>query len=218
MIEQPRFVDQGKVTTDTLSNTSAKILEINSKTGLYPLYVTYSIFRSKCDKYKAEELTEELQEKVWLETVKDNIFVICKTPMAKQITKRTLVGYKMAPVNAHYFDDLINMMKNKPENFVNKVKRPGYWDKEEKEMKFDAVVGNPPYQEITNGSVDSQSTPVYNYFFEESMNLNPKYVSMITPARWLNGGFGLDKFRERMLSDNRFRVLHDYLDELLPKN
>ena len=209
MIEQPRFVDQGKVTTDTLSNTSAKILEINSKTGLYPLYVTYSIFRSKCDKYKAEELTEELQEKVWLETVKDNIFVICKTPMAKQITKRTLVGYKMAPVNAHYFVDLINMMKNKPENFIAKVKRPSYWDKEGKEMKFDAIVGNPPYhEETTNGG--NQGKPIYHYFVQQAQNISSSYISMITPSRWFAGGMGLDAFRLIMINNKNIIKIVDF--------
>ena len=93
-IEEPRYIDHGEVTKDTF-NKDAKILEINSKTGLYPLYVTYSIFRSKCANYSEDELTAEIEEKLWNETVQQNVFIICKTPMAKSITRRTLWDLKM---------------------------------------------------------------------------------------------------------------------------
>ncbi|MBL1172864.1 MAG: restriction endonuclease [Chloroflexi bacterium] len=79
-------------------------------------------------------------------------------------------------------------------------------------MKFDVVIGNPPYQLSTGGSVESQAIPIYNKFIEQAIKLNPRYLSMITPSRWLNGGFGLDKFRDTMLNDDRIRVIHDYLD------
>ena len=79
-------------------------------------------------------------------------------------------------------------------------------------MKFDVIIGNPPYQLQTGGSVKMQATPIYNLFIEQAMKLNPRYLSMITPARWLNGGFGLDKFRDSMLHDNRLKIIHDYLD------
>ena len=79
-------------------------------------------------------------------------------------------------------------------------------------MKFDVIVGNPPYQLTTGGSVESQATPVYNKFIEQAISLNPRYLIMITPSRWLNGGFGLDKFRDKMLNDDRIKVLIDFLD------
>lgn len=79
-------------------------------------------------------------------------------------------------------------------------------------MKFDVIIGNPPYQLTTGGSVESQAIPIYNKFIEQAKKLNPRYLSMITPARWFNGGFGLDKFRDSMLSDDRLRVIHDYMD------
>ena len=212
MIEAPRYVDQGEVTKQTLGNPSAQILEINSKTGLYPLYVSYSIFRSKCSVYSVEELTKELQEKLWAETVNENMYVICKTPMAKSITKRTLVGFKKISVNTHYFDDLINMMKNKPKQFTDRVLKPSYWKKDGvKEMKFDAVVGNPPYQEETGGA-GRQAKPIYNYFVEQAKNLNANYISMITPSRWFSGGMGLDEFRDNMTQDNKLMKIKDYVN------
>lgn len=79
-------------------------------------------------------------------------------------------------------------------------------------MKFDVIIGNPPYQLTTGGSVESQAIPIYNKFIEQSKKLNPRYLSMIVPARWFNGGFGLDKFRDSMLSDDRLRIIHDFMD------
>lgn len=209
-LDVPRFVDHGDVTAETFGNPHAVVLEINSKTGLYPLYVTYSIFRAKCAAEKQDELTTERQLALWDETVQNNVFVVCKTPMAKSITKRTLVGFRGAAVNAHYFDDLVNMLKNKPESFAKKVLKKSYWNQNGGgSMKFDAVVGNPPYQIETGGS-GRQAKPIYNLFVEQAKVLEPKYLSMIMPARWYAGGMGMDSFRTNMLGDNKVRFLKDY--------
>ena len=214
LIEIPRYVDRGKVTAETLGNASAQILEINSKTGLYPLFVSYSIFRSKCSEYPEEQLTVELQGKLWADTVKDNVYVICKTPMAKSITKRTLIGFKNLTINAHYLDDLINMMKNKPKQITDRLLKPSYWKKEGvKEMRFDAVVGNPPYQE-SGGSGGTSDSPVYQYFAEAAFKTNASYTSLIMPSRWYAGGREnlLGKFRKNMLNNRSVRKLITYDD------
>lgn len=203
-IEEPRFVDRGKVTKDTFANTKAKILEINSKTGLYPLYVTYSIYRKRCEEVKSEELTIEKQYELWQRTVIDNIFVICKTPMAKAITKRTLLGYRKGKINAHAFNDLIMQLKEKPEQFREKILRGSFWNKESKEMKFDAIVGNPPYQEEHDKTSDN---PVYHYFYDMCFQLSTK-VSLITPARFLfDAGKTPTKWNQKMLSDEHIKVV-----------
>lgn len=204
-VEEPRFVDRGKVTADTLANTSAQILEINSKTGLYPLYVTYSIYRKRCEECQ-EELTLEKQRELWNLTVKENVFVICKTEMAKYITIRTLCGYSSTKANAHYFEDLINQLKEKPEQFRAKVTRGSYWNKGVVEMKFDAVVGNPPYQEAVASSVNDK--PIYHLFMDVAFRLSEK-VSFITPARFLfNAGATPSSWNEKVLSDEHFKVLY----------
>lgn len=208
-IEIPRFVNQGEVTNETLGNSNAQILEINSKTGLYPLYVTYSIFRSKCpdiDKTPIEE-----QRKLWNDTVQNNIYVICKTPMAKSITKRTLVGFNDVRINAHYFEDLINTIQHKPKQFVERIKKPNYWNKKDgQEMKFDAVVGNPPYMEM-DGGAQASASPIYQYFVSTAKKVTPRYLSFIMPTRWYAGGKGLDVFRDEMLEDIHIEKLFDCL-------
>ena len=76
-------------------------------------------------------------------------------------------------------------------------------------MKFNAIVGNPPYQEMDGGNSVS-AKPVYNYFVDIAKKSKPDYCSMIMPARWYAGGKGLDDFRKSMLNDNRKAALYDY--------
>lgn len=205
-INEPRFVDRGKATAETFGDPAAQILEINSKTGLYPLYVTYSIYRTKCKAYPESELTLDMQRKIWNDTILQNVFVICKTPMAKQITQRTLAGYADVKINAHYFDDLINQLENKPQQFIDRVLKASYWKKENMEqMNFNAVVGNPPYQEATK---DTSDKPVYHLFMDASFNISDK-VTFITPARFLfNAGKTPKEWNNKVLTDEHFKVIY----------
>lgn len=209
-IDEPRFIDHSKVTKEVFTSDS-RILEINSKSGLYPLYMAYGIYRSRLKDSTISADTLEEQQAVWDKTVAENIFVVCKTPMAKSITKRTLVGFRKAKVNTRYFEDLINQIKNKPQNFIEKMaKGRSFWKaNDDDNMKFNAIVGNPPYQ-VMDGGTDRGAIPVYQYFMNIAKRIHPNYISLIMPARWYAGGRGLDEFRSNMISDTHLSQLHDY--------
>ena len=207
-LDEPRYVEQNEV-TDRVFRPDAKILEINSKSGLYPLYVAYSIYRAKTANSLFACDTVEEQQRIWDEVIKENIFVICKTKMAKSITRRTLLGFREGKSNLHAFDDLINQIKNNQKELIEKINK-GQVFKRFKDMKFNAIVGNPPYQ-IMDGGTKSSATPIYNSFVDMVKKIGSQYSSLIIPARWYGGGKGLDQFRDDMLEDRHIIKLHDFI-------
>ena len=207
-LSDPRFIDHGEVTANVFAPDS-RILEINSKSGLYPLYMAYSIYRARIKNSLFSVSSIEDEQRIWDKVVAENIFVICKTPMAKSITKRTLIGFRKAKVNTRYFEDLINQIKNKPEHFIKQVDkfitdRTGI-----KNMKINAIVGNPPYQEEGEST---RKAPIYHLFYDVAFKLSP-IVTLITPGRYLfKAGQTPMEWMEQMLSDTHFKVV-DYFQK-----
>lgn len=203
VLDEPRFVDKGLITNQVFKNPDVKILEINSKTGLYPLYVTYSVFRYKT----TNNIHFKTDKQLWKDTVENNIFVVCRTKMAEYITKRTLIGDdKNTKTNILTIENMINSLKDNPENVISKIKNKSEWNRVEGGiMKFDVVVGNPPYQE--NVANRSEQPPVYHLFYNTAFTLAPK-VSLITPARFLfDAGKTPKAWNAKMLNDKHFRVI-----------
>ena len=221
MLNEPRLVDRGSVTNRVFMGPDTRILELNSKSGLYPLYMAYSIWRERCREwerqgfFEVDKMTIEEEQLAWDDVIANNIFVVCKTPMAVSITKRTLTGFRdVKQVNARYYADLVETLKTNPESFTKDVVRGQYfWHNKnaEKEMKFNAIVGNPPYQ-VMDGGIGSSAVPVYHHFVNVANRIDPQYVSLIMPAKWYSGGRGLDSFRQSMLSDRSISHLFDFID------
>ena len=212
-LDEPRLIEQGDVTAEIFLNPEAKILEMNSKSGLYPLYMAFGIYMLLVDG-KESDVPFEQARAIWDKTLADHIFVLCKTKMARSITIRTLAGYTGAEVNAIYLTKLLERMEDK-QRLANKLSNPKTWNKEGEKMLFDAIVGNPPYQESTGGgSADSvaatQAKPIFHLFVEQAKLMQPSYVSMIVPARWYAGGIGLNEFRDSMIHDKSISKLIDF--------
>lgn len=219
VLDTPLYVDQGDVTRQLFDNVDlagevqTKILEINSKTGLYPLYVTYSLFRRRLDEYiKAECIDKEtvsVQEEqvVWDDIVKDNMYVICNTPMAVGITRRTLFGFRQVDQKANIKNvQLIERASKDQEGLIKELKSVGFWkgNSSKQEMKFNAVVGNPPYMLKQDATSD---TPIYHQFMELGFQLSP-LATFITPGRFLfDAGKTPKEFNSKMLNDDYFKVV-----------
>lgn len=213
LLSEPRFVGEDREVTKRVFFTPApNILELNSKTGLYPLYMAYTLYRLQCKNQQGfgPELTNEEKADVWKKVIEKNIFVVCKTKMAERITNRTLVGFSNIKVNAKCYTDvrnnnadIIETLKNNPQHFVEDVKNgKEFWKaNNNRNMKFDAVVSNPPYQ------VGVNKEPLYHHFISIGMEIGD-LGTLIHPGRFLfNAGKTPKAWNQKMLNDEHFKVV-----------
>lgn len=218
--DEPRFVDRGEVTRTVFASDS-KILEINSKTGLYPLYVAYSLYRQRKKDFEAtggliddpDNYSVEEEQVIWDDILANNVYVICNTPMARRITKRTLLGFRKLnmPNGNEQLNiksvQLIRRATDDREALISDLLAEGFWrgDKRNKKiMKFGAVVGNPPYQ-VEGAS--TRKAPIYHIFYDLAFVLAPK-VTLITPDRFLyKAGQTPSEWMDKILEDPHFKVV-----------
>lgn len=181
-----------------------RILEINAKSGLYPLLAAYNCYSRQLKHEKKSE--DKAAKKLWRKVLQNNIYVLCKSPMAESITRRTLAGYSGANTNIAYIKDLVGKLeRNAPHtdyDFEQELLQR--FNVGEETMKFTAVVGNPPYQ---NNTETNFAKPVYHLFIEAAKSLEPDYVCLIHPARFLfNAGATPKDWNQKMLNDPHLSV------------
>ena len=216
-LETPRHIVCSGV-TDRVFSPRSTVLEINSKSGLYPLYAAYSIYRSRLDEEwcKHNAIAPDRAKALWEQTLKENIFVVCKTPMAVAITKRTLCGFRTAEVHAKYYPDLIQCLTHSSQDVVSNLRdAKGFWGlNDKKEMKIDAIIGNPPYQVLDGGEAsEDAAAPIYHKFVKSAFELGDT-VSMIIPSKWMVGGRSeLRSFLEEMKDNTGLAYIKDYRDD-----
>lgn len=202
--------------TDQVYTERTHILEINAKTGLYPLFVATSLyykeFMAMNDRTDGRfSILDEQQ--IWKRILRENIFIIAKTPMAKIIATRTLRGYHTDwPVNAEYVENIVEDTKLDVEKEAEKIERLfGY-------MKFDVVIGNPPYQQEGKGD-NVRAEPIYHDFMELSYKLSD-LSTLITPGRFLfNAGQTPKAWNNKMLSDTHLKIVmyEQNSDKIFPR-
>ena len=216
-LETPRHIVRSGV-TDRVFSPRSTVLEINSKSGLYPLYAAYSIYRARLDEEwcKHNAIAPDRAKALWEQTLKENIFVVCKTPMAVAITKRTLCGFRTAEVHAKYYPDLIQCLTHSSQTVIGNLRdAKGFWGlNDKKEMKIDAIIGNPPYQVLDGGEAsEDAAAPIYHKFVKSAFELG-ETVSMIIPSKWMVGGRSeLRSFLEEMKDNTGLAYMKDYRDD-----
>ena len=220
-LDIPRYIEHKGITSKVFRPRSV-ILEINSKSGLYPLYAAYNIYRTRIEEARERygEVNRTTALMLWDRTLDENIFVVCKTPMARYITMRTLRGFRKTKVHAEYYPELIENITTQPENVVNML-RSGkrFWNiNNDENMKIDAIIGNPPYQlTVAKKDTDNGQKAVINIFQHFQLladRLSPRFSSLIYPAgRWIHrSGKGLADFGYNQINDKRLSRLHFFPD------
>lgn len=188
--------------TERVYHENTRILEINAKTGLYPLFTAASLYWKEFQKMNdqtAGKFSLIDEQFIWQRILRENIFVVAKTPMAKEIAIRTLRGYNSDwDVNAEYVENIIKDAKTDVDAEAKKIEVLFG------NMKFDVVIGNPPYQENTENTSDN---PIYHLFMNLAFKLSD-LTTFITPARYLfDSGKTPHKWNQEMLNSPHFKVI-----------
>lgn len=184
--------------TPSVYHQEVKVLDINSKTGLYPLHTAISLYYQKVmenddNRFEADQVYQEI--------LANNVYAIAKTPMAKTITERTLTGYRNYKTNIVYIESLTETLKENVEKGKESVEEAF------KNVKFDVVIGNPPYQNEGVGEV-ARDEPIYHKFMDLAYEVADKAV-LITPARFLfNAGQTPKAWNKQMLEDEHLKVVY----------
>ncbi len=212
---------------------NAKILCPACKDGIFLREAVVRILRAKFkqlpdDKNAVYDFTMR-QEGILHQILKERIFGIAVSYRGYRVTKRTLYTCNPAftGIDNIFFDESLGeyvtdksgaQIEKQCFHFIKDTQAVAdfFAKKGVENMKFDVIIGNPPYQltDGRGGSADG-AAPIYNKFIEQAISLAPKYLSFIIPSRWMMGGRGLELFRQKMIVDSRIKEMHDFEDETM---
>lgn len=183
-----------KTSLDNFNLKKHCFIDLSSKSGIFPLVLLEKLIQKGVDSHIAKQL----------------IYCVTTSPAAYEFTRKvyTILGLPVKhimDVDSFTSFDLIKLYRKNKVN-LNKILNYGFF-KGDKNMKFDVVVGNPPYQDENKGK-NHQAAPIYEYFYDLAESLGSKYI-LISPARFLSNQGGTKKsWNEKMLNDNHIKVCY----------
>lgn len=189
--------DMVNLLPDEVWNKDTTFLDPACKSGIFLHEIYLKLMETPAMIQEFPDKTERRKH-----ILQNQLYGIALNPMCQLMSVRTVYGTIKGENNIVLIDNYINIIKNKDSRFLKEALEKEF----NREMKFDVVIGNPPYQEESGGR---NATPLYNRFISIGLKLSDINL-WITPSRWFSGGIGLDNFRHEILSCNRIALIKNY--------
>ncbi len=186
------------------TRTDSTFIDLYMKSGMYITEIVKKLFNNTRTQYKSDnECLKHILE--------NQVYGLAPTPILQGITQSYIFGFD-AETKISRKNFIQHDIKNEAKEGIAKQKLQELLNLTEN-MKFDAIVGNPPYQDNDgSGGQGSSAMPIYHHFVNSAKDINPRIINLIMPTRWYAGGKGLDDFRKQMLDDEHIVEIHDFLN------